>query len=357
MVTSISSTRRHSKRRSPVVETPIASIDGHESHGEPQSAVLRRIVSGSLLMQDALRRLKQAAQSNSTVLLTGESGTGKELAAEAIHWNSNRADERFVKVNMAAIPRSLFSSELFGHVEGGFTGAESYRMGRFELADGGTILLDEIAELKPQLQARLLRVLDDHVVTPVGSNHGRKLDIRVIAATNRNLEAFVRSGKFRKDLYYRLNVIRISIPPLRLRPEDILPLVKDFVAEFCRSYDKPMPSLDSELHDFLLAHPWPGNVRQLRNCIESMIIMANSEMLTMADLPTSVHHGIWPHFNLPPVKLRELRKAAILQSLDQCKGNRTQAAQQLGIPRRTLHRWLSSHQSAQSPAPKSRRKA
>jgi transcriptional regulator with PAS, ATPase and Fis domain len=278
------------------------------------------------------------------VLITGESGTGKELFAEAIHANSPRHDGPLVVVNMAAVPDTLIESELFGHVAGAYTGAGASRMGRFESAHGGSLFIDEIGDLAFEAQAKLLRVLENHCVTPVGGNTDRRVDVRVIAATNRTLEKMVGEGDFREDLYYRLNVVSIAVPPLRERSEDVALLVEHFLDELSRAYGRPAPAPDAELLDFLESHDWPGNVRQLRNCVESMFVMADSPRLTVDDLPAMVRHAK-PRRQLPVeipenYTLEDLTRAAIRQALDRCGGNRTHAARRLGISIRTLQRWL-----------------
>ncbi len=247
-----------------------------------------RIITCSDLMLPVFDQASRAAEVDSTVLITGESGTGKELIAEAIHYNSPRRDGPLVVVNMAAVPENLIESELFGHVAGAFTGSTGKRIGRFEAAHGGSLFIDEIGDLVPECQAKLLRVLENHCVTPVGSNENHNPDVRVIAATSRCLEQMVREGKFRSELYYRLNVVSISLPPLRDRREDIPPLVHHFLDELSRAYNRPSPAVDAELMSFLESYPWPGNVRQLRNCVESMFVLADSSTITMDDLPETI---------------------------------------------------------------------
>jgi transcriptional regulator with PAS, ATPase and Fis domain len=301
-----------------------------------------KIVTCSDLMLPIFDQASRAAQSEATVLITGESGTGKELIAEAIHANSPRRDGPLVVINMAAVPDTLIESELFGHVAGAFTGAGTSRVGRFEAAQGGSLFIDEIGDLAPESQAKLLRVLENHVVTPVGGNEDRTVDVRVIAATNRNLEKMVQEGDFRAELYYRLNVVTIALPPLRHRREDIVPLVEHFFDELSRAYSKPAPVPDAELVAYLESHDWPGNVRQLRNCVESMFVLADGPTLTLDDLPAVVRNqradGEVP-FEVPEdCTLDELARAAVSQALDRYGGNRTHAARSLGISVRTLQR-------------------
>ena len=303
-----------------------------------------KIITCSDLMLPVFDQTSRAAGVDSTVLITGESGTGKELIAEAIHQNSPRRDEPFVIVNMAAVPENLIESELFGHVAGAFTGSTGTRIGRFEAADRGTLFIDEIGDLVPECQAKLLRVLENHSVTPVGSNEDRSPDVRVIAATNRNLEKMVRDGEFREELYYRLNVVSIALPPLRDRPEDIGSLVHHFLDELSEAYDRPSPVPDPELMSFLESYHWPGNVRQLRNCVESMFVLADSPALTMADLPETICTEKQPdtaRLDVPEgFTLDDVERAVVCQTLDRCRGNRTRAARSLGISVRTLQRRL-----------------
>ncbi len=303
-----------------------------------------RVITCSDLMLPVFDQASRAAAVDSTVLITGESGTGKELIAEAIHRNSPRCSGPLVIVNMAAVPDNLIESELFGHVAGAFTGSTGMRTGRFEAAHQGTLFIDEIGDLAPDCQAKLLRVLENHCVTPVGSNEDRTPDVRVIAATSRDLAEMVHDGSFREELYYRLNVVSISLPPLRGRPEDVAPLVGHFFGELSRAYNRPAPQADSELMDFLKSYPWPGNVRQLRNCVESMFVMADSSTLTIDDLPDT----IWleqrqdaARITIPDgFTLEDVERAVVCQTLDRCHGNRTRAAKTLGISVRTLQRRL-----------------
>lgn len=308
------------------------------------SAALEKIISNSPLMDEIFQLVRQAAPVDSTVLVTGESGTGKELVAEAIHAASERAAGPFVTVNMAAVAESLVESELFGHVKGAFTGAGTDRVGRFEAAEGGTIFVDEIGDLQMPLQAKLLRVLENRVITPVGGNEERKVDVRVVAATNRPLEKLVAEDQFRDDLYYRLNVVRISLPPLRDRQGDIPLLVKHFIDCFCEAYQRPPLAVDEELMAFLESHCWPGNVRELRNCVESMVVLSDSDVLTTDNVPPVVRKNTQRRldgFEMPEnVTLAEIEEAAIAETLERCNANRTRAAQQLGISVRTLQRKL-----------------
>jgi transcriptional regulator with PAS, ATPase and Fis domain len=280
---------------------------------------------------------------DSTVLITGESGTGKELIAQAIHQNSPRKDGPFVTVNMAAVPEHLVESELFGHVKGSFTGATESRVGRFEAAERGTIFIDEIGDFKLASQAKLLRVLENRTVTPIGSNDDRAINVRVVAATSRNLEEMVKDEDFREDLYYRLNVINLSLPPLRERREDIPLLVAYFLERLCKDSGKPMLQVAPELKEYLETYEWPGNVRQLRNCLESMVVLARDNCLTVDDLPATLDRvpSSANHVSIPPgTRLEDLEREAVEQALHRHNGNRTHAAEALGISVRTLQRKL-----------------
>ncbi len=302
-----------------------------------------KIIGASRTMLDVFDQCRLAAQAECTVLITGESGTGKELIAEALHQNSPRKSGPFVTINMAAVPEHLAESELFGHVKGAFTSAISARVGRFEAADGGTLFIDEIGDFALQSQAKLLRVLENHVVTPVGSNDDKHVDVRAIAATSRKLEEMVRNNKFREDLYYRLNVITIHLPALRERPEDIPLLVAHFLKHFSTSLNKADLEIDSHLMQFLQTFAWPGNVRQLRNTIESMVVLAPSSRLTIENLPPSLESDPLVDSNRfagGTTSLVELQRAAVEKALADNNGHRTRAAESLGISVRTLQRKL-----------------
>jgi DNA-binding NtrC family response regulator len=249
------------------------------------------IVGESDAIQEVLVKIEQMAPVSSTVLIQGESGTGKELVAKAIHDLSPRRGEAFIAVNCAALPESLLESELFGHEKGAFTGAAERRLGRFELADGGTIFLDEIGEIPLATQVKLLRVLESRTFFRVGGTAPIKVDVRVIAATNRNLREAVALGEFRDDLYYRLNVLTIYLPPLRERRGDIPLLVRRFIREFARQHDRPFRGITQEALERLVNAPWPGNVRQLRNLIESMVVLAPGAEIRAADIPPDIFEG------------------------------------------------------------------
>ncbi len=310
-----------------------------------------KIVGQSKAMQEVFQRARRAAATDSTVLITGESGTGKELIAEAIHQNSPRKDGPFVTVNMAAVPENLVESELFGHLKGAFTGATETRIGRFEAADGGTIFIDEIGDFRVESQAKLLRVLETRVVAPLGGNKDRDVNVRVVTATSRNLEQLVRDENFRLDLYYRLNVVNLSLPPLRERREDIPLLIGHFLRTLCHAARKPLLNVSPELKDFLEMHDWPGNVRQLRNCLESMIVLSGEQTLTLEDLPITMENTLLTHDHVaipPNTKLEELERKAVEQVLGQHDGNRTHAAKSLGISVRTLQRKLKQWEEEES---------
>jgi len=311
------------------------------------------IVGRSKAMLEVFEHARRAAGTDATVLVTGESGTGKELIAEAIHQNSMRKDGPFVTVNMAAVPEHLVESELFGHVKGAFTGATEPRVGRFETANGGTIFIDEIGDFKLESQAKLLRVLENRTVTPIGTNSDREMNVRVVAATSCNLEQMVRDGDFREDLYYRLFVVNLHLPPLRERRDDIPLLIHHFVRELCDAAHKPVLHVEPALREFLETHDWPGNVRQLRNCLESMIVLAHDNTLRLDALPAIVDNDLTTsdHAIIPPnTPLRDLERQAVEQALQQHDDNRTHAAQSLGISVRTLQRKLKSWEMTEKQA-------
>ncbi len=297
------------------------------------------IVGSSEKIREVLDMAGRVAASEATVLITGESGTGKELLARGIHYNSPRANGPFIAVNCAAIPENLIESELFGHVKGAFTGAVKDKEGKFELADGGTLFLDEIADLRVDLQAKLLRVLQERHVDRVGGSHPIPIEVRVIAATNKDIERAVKEGHVREDLYYRLSVIPLRMPPLRERKDDIPLLVNHFLKKFNPSQDV---SVDHEALDAFTAYGWPGNVRELENVIERASVLKRGDAITPAELPdklkkekTSVGNII---LNLPDegISLEDLEKKLIIKALERHKGNQTRAAEYLGITRPTL---------------------
>src|SRR5262245_55712077 len=312
----------------------------------PKQATFGPLIGNSRAMQEVFERVRRVSQTDSIVLILGESGTGKELVAAAIHRESPRASGPYVAVNMAAIPAHLVESELFGHVRGAFTGATDARIGRFEVASGGTIFIDEIGDFEPIAQAKLLRVLENYTVCPIGSNEDRQVNVRVVAATSRNLKDLVTRGQFREDLFYRLNVVVIRLPALRDRPEDIPLLAEAFLRESAAACGRGPMSIDPKLLHHLMSQYWPGNVRQLRNLIFSMVVMARSSTLNLADLPSDLLTGAAPHAPLTaetsPAQqdLEAIERAHILATLGAHGGNRTHAAAALRISVRTLQRKL-----------------
>jgi DNA-binding NtrC family response regulator len=293
------------------------------------------VVARSPLMQSVFRDASLIAASETRVLITGESGVGKEILADVVHAWSTRSGGPLVKVNCAAIPETLLESELFGHEKGSFTGAHAQRIGRFEQANDGTIFLDEIAEMSPQLQAKLLRVTQNGTFQRVGSNREIRTNARLLTATNRNLEELVKVGKFREDLFYRLNVVELNIPPLRERREDILPLAGVFIAEFAKGKAR----FSEAVSDYLVRYPWPGNVRELRNAMERAILLSRSELILPEHLPARVREiaGQTPPMeSVDARQLEEIERQAILQALRSHDFNRTETAKALGISRRAL---------------------
>ncbi len=301
----------------------------------------RPIVAASAAMIEVLELVERAAEFKTTVLLTGESGTGKEVLARAIHAQSGRRSEAFVGVNCAAIPENLLESELFGHARGAFTGADRARRGLFVEADGGTLFLDEIGELPPALQAKLLRALQEEEVRPVGDSKPRAVNVRVIAATARELETEVATGRFREDLYYRLNVLRVRVPPLRERREDIPLLVDHFLAHFRETLGRPLRAISDDALDALVRYAWPGNVRELENVIERAAILAEGDRLGLGDLPPGIADAPDTGVHDPAdYSLRLARRSAeseaIRRALAATDGNRTRAARLLDISHRAL---------------------
>src|SRR3954470_17141206 len=309
---------------------------------------LDSIVGQSKQMRDVYAKIQRAAPVDSTVLILGESGTGKELVAQGLHHNSNRKKGPFVAVNCAAVPATLVESELFGHVRGAFTGATDRRMGRFEQADGGTLFIDEIGDFELGLQAKLLRVLETFQVTPVGGHEDRKVNVRVLAATSRNIVQMVKEGTFREDLYYRLNVITINLPPLRERADDIPILCDHFLRDICDQKHTPRKRISPEVMRRFVSYRWPGNVRELRNTLESMMVLAEGELLTENDLPERITMEAVPQVASGAIPsgltMEQLERLAITKTLQECSGNRTHAAARLGISVRTLQRKLRQYE-------------
>ena len=310
---------------------------------------LDQIIGQSKQMKEVFNKIQRAAPVDSTVLVLGESGTGKELVAQALHHNSNRKKGPFVAVNCAAVPATLVESELFGHVRGAFTGATDRRMGRFEQADGGTLFIDEIGDFELGLQAKLLRVLESLTVTPVGGHEDRKVDVRVLAATSRDIRKMVDAGTFREDLYYRLNVVSITLPPLRDRPDDIPILIDHFVKEIATQKHCDTKHISPEVVRRFQSYRWPGNVRELRNTLESMMVLADGITLTEVDLPERLASEAPPVFSRQTIPtgltMDDLERLAIGKTLEECQGNRTHAADKLGISVRTLQRKLRQYET------------
>jgi DNA-binding NtrC family response regulator len=316
---------------------------------DPEGAPV--LVGDSPAMGTVFETVVRAARSTTTVLLTGESGTGKEVVARALHWASDRSTGPFVAVNCAAIPEHLLESELFGHERGAFTGAVARRVGRFERADGGTLFLDEIGDMSLVLQAKVLRVLEERVVERVGGEDGRRVDVRVVAATNQDLQRATSEGRFREDLYYRLAVVELSLPPLRERGTDIRKLALRFAAHFARRHERPVTGITEAVLRRLEAAPWPGNVRELRNVMDRAVLLANGSVIRTGDLrvgsgtPTDSAHGgaggsggYAPTLTLEAVEADHIRR--VLASVD---GHMGRAAETLGIHRNTLTRKLKAY--------------
>ena len=294
------------------------------------------IIAKSSKMQRLIELIKVVGKSNATVLITGESGTGKELVARAIHSQSHRRNKPFVAVSCAALPESLLESELFGHEKGSFTGAYSRKKGKFEFASGGTLFLDEIGEMSANIQVHLLRVLEEKEFTRVGGNEPLRVDVRVISATNKDLRKAIEKQEFREDLYYRLNVVNIELPPLRERKEDIPLLAEHFLNKFASENRKEITGFSTDTVEFLLDYDWPGNVRELENAIERAVILAKDSIITIADLPQK---KISPAYSTAQRKnLKEVEKEHILNILRETGENYSQAARILGISRMTLYK-------------------
>lgn len=305
----------------------------------------KEMVSASPAMHEVTEIIKQIAPSRSTVLITGESGSGKEIAAQAIHQLSRR-NGPFVAVHCAALPATLLESELFGHERGAFTGAVEQKKGRFELAGSGTLFLDEIGEIDPQVQVKLLRVLETRTFERVGGTEPIHSDARLIAATNRDLYKMVQEGTFREDLFYRLDVVNIKMPPLREREEDIPILVKKFLDHFATENNRETMTISQEAMEILTQYPWPGNIRELRNCIERMVVLSRENHLDISDVPRNIRDasgGANTMIQANGDTIDDHEKALILKTLDECGGNRTLAAKKLGISRRTLYRRLDEY--------------
>lgn len=300
------------------------------------------VISCSPKMSNVISVASRVSESKATVLITGESGTGKEVLAKSIHYISPRKDNPFVTVNISALSANLIESELFGHEKGSFTGADKMKKGRFEIADKGTIFLDEIGDIPPSTQVKLLRVLQEQQIERVGSTENINIDVRVIAATNRNLEEKIKEGTFREDLYYRLNVVTINIPPLRERKDDIFPLIEFFIEKYSKQNGKKKLEISKEAADQLLKYNYPGNVRELENIIERAVVLARSNIITLKDLPINVkeleEENLIPDLSSSDItrQVEALEKKLIYDALKQADGNQTKAGKMLGITERNL---------------------
>ena len=341
-----------------LIQRALRSREAEKENKELRQQVEQRfgvenLIGNSAPMYEIFDIIRQVAPSRATVLIQGESGTGKELVAHAIHNLSGRPKQKFVAVHCAALSPQLLESELFGHERGAFTGAVERRIGRFEQASGGTLFLDEIGEIDANLQVKVLRVLgEERSFERVGGNQPIKVDVRLVAATNKNLEKMVAEGKFRDDLFYRLNVVQITLPPLRERKEDIPLLVNAFLKQFAKENAKPVRELTAEATEAILAYGWPGNVRELRTAIEHGVVMATGAKIGLRDFPATLRQVgakaqskaiVTPADSY--LNLHETEHRLIMRALDESKGNRTQAAKRLGISRRTLHRRLQETKS------------
>ncbi len=303
----------------------------------------KNIIGQSGVMQDVFRAVEKVVDSNVTVLIQGESGTGKELIARAIHYHSKlRANKPFVAVNCSALPETLLESELFGHEKGSFTGASGRRIGKFEQANGGTIFLDEIGLMTPATQSKVLRILQEREFERVGSNELIKVDVRVISATNKNLEEEMKNGNFREDLYYRISVFPIKLPALRERKEDIPLISAYFLKKYCEQEGKDLQGINPDALDLLMAYNWPGNVRELENAIERAVVLASTKEITAKDLPAAVRSlgekRIYESDNTLASWIEKLEEEALRQALLECEGNISKTAKKLGIGRATIYR-------------------
>jgi len=306
----------------------------------------QNIIGKSKMMLEVFELIKSVAYARSTVLITGASGTGKELVARAIHYTSNRREKPFIKLNCAALPENLVEAELFGYEKGAFTDAKKTNRGRFELADGGTLLLDEISEMPANLQSKLLRVIQEREFERIGSSTTIAVDVRIIATSNRNLKEYIATGKFREDLYYRLNVIPIHLSPLNERIEDIPILVEHFIDKYNSENSKSVKGVDQSAIRMLMKYHWPGNIRELENLIERAVVMTGNEYITDDNLPADLALGPiaddMPNMKVP-MKLEEGNKYLILKTLEKYNGNKTKAAEALGITTRTIRNKLAEY--------------
>lgn len=311
----------------------------------------QNIIGKSKIMKEIFDLIQSVANARSTVMITGASGTGKEMVARAIHFASNRAQNPFIKLNCAALPENLVEAELFGYEKGAFTDAKKTNRGRFELADGGTLLLDEISEMPLNLQSKLLRVIQEREFERVGSSQTISVDVRIIATSNRNLKEYISQGLFREDLFYRLNVIPIYLPPLADRKEDIPALTQHFIEKYNVENGRSISKIDESVMRMFLRYHWPGNVRELENMLERAVVTCKSDILTDDDFPTELALGPVAD-DLPPLKvpmkLEEGSKYLILKTLEKFNGNKTKAAEALGITTRTIRNKLAEYQMEQT---------
>jgi len=307
---------------------------------------MENIIGRSPAMMQVFEIVQQVAPTRATVLITGETGTGKELIAQAIHNLSSRKTQPFIAVHAAALPSTLLESELFGHEKGAFTGAVERRSGRFETADGGTLFLDEVGELEPAMQVKLLRVLEERSFERVGSSKTMEVDVRLVAATNKDLKKQVTEGKFRDDLFYRLSVVAVNLPPLRERRDDIPLLALAFLKQCAEENGKPAREVTQEAMNILMAYDWPGNVRELRNAMEQMVVLGREERLTLRDVPATIRGAADLSKIIvvcPGMTVEEAEKQLIIQALKEMEGNRTKAADKIGMSRRTIHRKIKQY--------------
>ena len=309
------------------------------------------IIGQSPAMARLLEMVEQVAPTQATILITGESGAGKEVIANALHANSNRKEAPFVKINCAALTETLLESELFGHEKGSFTGADKRREGKFVQADGGSIFLDEVSEMSQAMQVKLLRVLQERELTRVGGSDVVKVDVRVIAASNKDLKKEIREGRFREDLFYRLNVVALAVPPLRERPDDIPLLAQSFLKMFAEKNARTISGFTPQAMQKLAQYAWPGNVRELMNTVERAVVLSRAELIDtgdlafpMADQADSLTPVRWPG-SAEQLPLDEVEKRSILEALDACGGNKSEAARRLGITRKTLRKKLEKYES------------
>lgn len=322
---------------------------------ERDSEGLRGLIGASPVMQKVYRVARHVAGSRATVLITGESGTGKSELARTLHTLGPRAEKPFVQLHCAAFPESLLESELFGHERGAFTGADRLRLGRFEEADGGTLFLDEVGEIPLLTQLKLLRVLQERTFERLGSNQPIETDVRVVAATNRDLAADVAAGRFREDLYYRLHVVHIDMPPLRLRGNDVVSLAEHFIQKHALENHKHVEGLSERARAKLLAHRWPGNVRELENTIERAIVLCQGPLIEDGDLPFDAAPNQLGQLRIPGSTMADIEREAILKTLEACEGSTTRAAEILGISVRTIQYRLRDYGIARPSSRRSRK--